>query len=108
MTDELRRLAHYLRERPAMTLVVAVCVPLAMALLNIVLIYGIALPGSPPRDAARNLVLVPPLLAVAILQALPFGSLGRRLVLSAAFGGLMLVSVFAIHLLGACSHGDCF
>lgn len=103
-----KRMLHYLREHPAKTLTVAVCVPLAMALLNIALIYGTVLPGSPPHDSARNLVLMPPLLAVALLQALPFGSVGRRLFLSVAFCGLMVACLFAIHLLGACSHGDCF
>ena len=99
---------HYLRERPRLVLALAVGVPLAIALLNIFIIYSPALPGSPPRDSLRLLVLAPPVVAVALLQALPFGSLGRRLFITAAFGLLMLATLFAIHLFGACNHGDCF
>jgi len=102
------RMLHCLREHPPLTLAVAIFVPLAMALFDIALIYGTAMPGSPPRDWARNLVLIPPFIAVALLQALPFGSMGRRIILSMAFGGVMTASLFAIHLFGACSHGDCF
>lgn len=99
---------HYFRERPALTIAVAISAPVAMALFNIMLIYGTAMPGYPPRDWARTLVLMPPIVAVVLLQALPFGSIGRRVTLSMAFGLLMIASLFAIHLFGACSYGDCF
>ena len=99
---------HYLRERPRLVLALSVAVPLAIALLNVLVIYSPLFPGHPPRDSVRVLVFAPPLIAVLSLQAMPFGSAGRRLFLTASFGLLMLALLFMVHLFGACSYGDCF
>jgi hypothetical protein len=101
-------MSYYLRKRPGLVLALSVGIPLAFALLNVLVIYSPLFPGYPPRDSVRLLVFAPPVLAVVLLQAMPFGSLGRRLFLSATFGLLMFAGLFLVHLLGACSYGDCF
>ena len=94
--------------RSGITLSAAVLVPIFLVGALVLYAYSPNLPGYAPRPYPQFVFWVPLALAVCALQALPLGSLPRRLLLTVAFGAAMAAVILVLYLLGACSYGDCF
>ncbi len=104
-TPTLERMQHKPSARSI--LAAAVCVPLIVVAITVLLNYAPGLPGQPPRGIARALFWLPPFIAVALFQLLPFSSWSARAFLTVAFGGTMYAVLLMAYLFGACSFGDC-
>ena len=93
--------------RPSIVLSTAAVAPLLHTLALALYSYSPLLPGPVPRSYPAVLFWLAFPVGLVLFQALPFGSLTHRVLLSIAFGIFLWVGVFGLVFLLTCSFGEC-